>query len=125
MADFARCSAAAVPAFGWTADAFLEAYRANIADADAGALEASLVAALLPPAPWTGTATDLLASVALRASEQTLKHKYWPKDGRALANHLRTIVGNLRSVEIDVQFTRSHGKREIVISKCGAEGEIL
>ena len=60
MADFAQAAMACAPAFGWTTEQFLTAYKANAADADAAVLDASLVVPFLP-CPWEGTASELLS----------------------------------------------------------------
>jgi hypothetical protein len=61
MADFAQWAAAGVPALGFTAHEFMEAYRRNQADAVALGLEASAVASTLRSfaerhGRWKGTA---------------------------------------------------------------------
>ena len=123
MADFAHCAVAAVPAFGWTREQFLSAYRDNIAGADESVLEASHIARFLPSPPWIGTAQALLDSLNEIAPEAARKRKNWPVSPRELRNDLTSIAPNLRAMGIEIVFAekKTHGHHLITITKCAVE----
>jgi putative DNA primase/helicase len=127
MADFATWVCAAEPALGWPEGAFLEAYRRNLAEANALALEASpLVKPLMRIAdrgPWEGTATQL---------QSTLKEDFltiavdeeWscPESPRELSQDIRRLIPGLLKIGVIVDFRRTPGdnsERIISISKSG------
>jgi hypothetical protein len=56
---------------------------------------------------WTGSAADLLRVSFERSSERISKHRTgWPKNPRALAGHLRRAQTFLRTLGIDIAFSR-------------------
>jgi len=68
---------------------------------------------------WSGTATDLLALLSERISDETRRRKDWPKSARGLSGALRRIAPNLRAVGVEVDLDRRAGhewKRTICIS---------
>jgi hypothetical protein len=93
--------------------------------------------------PWEGTASELLIALetlaqarvsaqgataplpqggkeealqAPRASSDVTKHKWWPKNGRALSNALRRLAPTMRAVGVEVTFDReSDQKRRRII----------
>jgi hypothetical protein len=118
MADFATWVEAAGPAFGWEPEEFLEGYMANRQAADTMALDSSL----LPPAlhmllqespQWTGTATNLLASLNQLVDEDTRRQRGWPKQPNWLSNALRRLTPVLRSTGISVKFQK--GKDRLIV----------
>jgi hypothetical protein len=123
MADFAVWGAAAAPALGWTADAFLEAYTGNREAANELTLEASPIKPFVSHKAdigFTGTAQQLLDDLNLMASEHIRRQNTWPKNGRSLSNALRRIAPNLRAIGIDIEFRRESGgtrQRSICISR--------
>ena len=125
MADFAVWATAAEGAFGWRPGRFLRAYRANRADANDLALDASPVVPALKAlrdtkgGTWEGSAAELLRDLEGVVNDATKKQKAWPGDGRVLANALRRLASNLREAGIDVRFTRTGRKRRIVIAPTG------
>lgn len=106
MADFALWSTTCETAF-WPPGTFLRAYNANRRAAIEGVIEADPVASFVREVmairrTWAGRASDLL-----RAGEDVLEGTAgWPKNPRALAARLRRCQTFLRSVGIDIAFTR-------------------
>jgi hypothetical protein len=54
---------------------------------------------------WTGSAADLLR-VSVERGSQTSDRTRWPKNPRALAGHLRRAQTFLRTLGIDITFSR-------------------
>jgi hypothetical protein len=106
MADFALWSTACETAF-WPPGTFLCAYNANRRAAIEGVIEADPVAAFVREimagrSTWAGRASDLLRA-RIAAGQDVLG---WPKNPRALAGRLRRCQTSLRTVGIDIAFTR-------------------
>jgi len=58
-----------------------------------------------------GTATELLQTLNLNASDDTKKARAWPKDARTMSSRVRRIAPLLRQVGLDVSFqTEGHQK---------------
>lgn len=112
MADFAKWVAAAIPAAGATAEAFLAAYRRNRESLNSSAIETSpagpaIVALVDSVKRWEGTAKDLLAALADGHTDQkTRERKDWPESPRALSGALRRLTPNLRVAGIAVTFQK-------------------
>jgi putative DNA primase/helicase len=128
MADFAVWAAAAMPAFGWTADDFLGTYKGNRDEAVARVLEADSVAEAdiefarqaysWEPLKlddetfdgtirfWKDTATTLLVELAKLVPEDTRRERSWPKDATRLSGCLRRAAPALRTKRIKVDFLR-------------------
>ena len=132
MADFATFATAAAPSLAVTADQFLAAYSGNRENADALAVEASLIGdhidALVNAegAKWEGRATDLLKAIDGIADEQVTRRHAWPTTPQAMANALRRITSNLRAIGIDVSFEGPKGKgksRNICLKRTGNPSE--
>jgi hypothetical protein len=109
MADFACWVVAAEPALPWPAGAFLNAYAGNRGQANALALESSIVTAPLMSLlgrtnPYEGTALELLNELEKIADEKTRKRKDWPDKPRKLSGELRRLSPNLRRVGVTVKF---------------------
>jgi hypothetical protein len=110
MADFALWSTACETAF-WPPGTFLRAYNANRQAAIEGVIEADPVAAFVREimavrSTWAGRASDLL-SARMAAGEDVLDGtEGWPKNPRALAGRLRRCQTFLRTVGINIAFTR-------------------
>jgi hypothetical protein len=110
MADFALWAAACETAF-WPAGTFARAYAANRRAAIEGIVEADPVAAcvrsiMLDRAIWAGSASDLLRLCAESARENISKAPTWAKNPRALAGHLRRAQTFLRTLGIEIAFSR-------------------
>jgi putative DNA primase/helicase len=78
MADFAKCGAAAEPAWGWPEGSFLAAYAENEAGQAAASVEADLVASTLVEFMrgrefWESTPTELHKALTTLVPEE--KHK--------------------------------------------------
>lgn len=121
MADFAMWAAAAETGFGWPAGAFMETYDHNRGEAVEAALEADSVANAVrilaeTRGSWTGTATELLATLGAAVSEQMQKGSNWPRSPRALSGRLRRAGTFLRMVGIEVDYRRVNTQRSIAIS---------
>jgi len=127
MADFAEWATATERACGFAPRSFMRAYNAERESAHATALEASPIGAAILlfvdtlTAPWTGTASELLAALNKCVGDDVRRHTGWPKSGRALAGELRRIAPNLRETQILVTFLSrgAKGKRLIQVERAG------
>ena len=126
MADFAIWICAAEPALGWPEGSFLDAYRRNLKEANALALEASSlvqpVMRIADRGPWQGTATELKAEVNRVLLEEIPSEEAGPCPATAkeLSQALRRLVPSLLQVGVGIDFGRTpgdHSKRIISISK--------
>ena len=122
MADFAELGVAAERALDWPADSFLSAYDKNRADANTVALDSSplcqpLQQLLVNVPEWSGTAAELLETLAGIAGEQATRRTEWPKRGNALSGTLKRLAPNLAAVGIVVEFHRDGKKRTITIKQ--------
>ncbi len=127
MADFARWSAAAAPAFGWTADQFLEAYAGNMGHANSDALDGSVVVpflrVLVANSDWRSDdgATALLEDLrrlaqsanTLRKGTDATRQRGWSQRPRDLAGVLERLAPALRSEGVFVEWGQraTTGKR--------------
>lgn len=129
MADFAQFAAAAAPAYGATAEGFLEAYRRNRREAMSAGLEGSPVGTavrLLIDArgAWSGTVGELFEQLNHAADDAARQAHGWPNSPRGLGNHLRALAPALRAVGVDVRYTgTTRAGRTIAIGRCGATDE--
>lgn len=130
MADFALWGAAAEPAFGCDANAFLRAYGGNQADLNAAAIECSplpvpLATLLEETNRWDGTATDLLQRLTQVVGEDVAKQRDWPKQPHILSNQLRRLAPNLRRTGIEVMFdNRTAHSRFIHITRAAVKNSV-
>jgi hypothetical protein len=113
MADFTMWGTACEPAL-WSAGTFWSAYSGNIAGSVEAVIDADPVAdavrtMMTPKSEWTGTAKELLSSLAGEAGERTAKSKSWPTTPEGLRNRLRRAATGLRKIGINVVFP---GKRD-------------
>jgi hypothetical protein len=112
MADFAQWVTAAESALGWPPLTFMTAYRANRAEANELALEASPLSGLLrdlAASGWEGTCKELLAKLAESAGDKVTGSKSWPASPRALGGALRRLAPNLRRAGVLVEQWREPG----------------
>jgi hypothetical protein len=110
MADFALWAAACETAL-WPAGTFARAYAGNRRTAIEGMIEADPVAAcvrklMTERSAWTGSAADLLRATDLASDEVWKRSAGWPKTPRALAGRLRWAQTFLRTLGIEVTFSR-------------------
>jgi hypothetical protein len=122
MADFARWGTACESAL-WPSGTFARAYAANrratidaIIEADpiAGRIRAIMANRTL----WAGSASDLLVLCSESAREGIPSGSGWARNPRALAGRLRRAQTFLRSVGIEITFSREGrtGNRMIRVS---------
>ena len=111
MADFTLWATACETAL-WPAGTFARAYAANRTASIEGIIDADPVAArvrelMTERSSWTGTAADLLR-ISLNGSGDRISRSNaeWPKNARALAGYLRRAQTFLRTLGIDIAFTR-------------------
>jgi hypothetical protein len=119
MADFARWATACESAF-WPADTFALAYAANRRAMIEAIIDADPVAAreiMTERSAWAGTAADLLHfGVDPQHSGEDAR---WPRNPRASAGRLRRAQTFLRTLGIEIAFSREGhaGSRIIRIRK--------
>ena len=107
MADFAMWSVAVEPACPWPEGTFLEAYAGNRQGAVEATLDGDPVADVIRAiAPWSGTATELLAEVTRWTPETITRRKDWFSKPRQVSDSLRRLAPGLRKVGIEVTFAR-------------------
>jgi hypothetical protein len=118
MADFAVFAAAAAPAFGWSAEQFLEAYEANrktrverVVEADSVAEAIHRLATERWSDGWEGTATELLKELEAAVSEGTRRQRRWPKGAGALSNRLTRAAPGLRRLGVLVSKNKSTDRK--------------
>ncbi len=111
MADFAHWAAACETAF-WPSGTFEDAYWKNRRAAIENVIDADPVAAcvreiMAERRHWAGSASDLLrAGVDARSGDVLWRSAGWPKTPRALAGRLRRAQTFLRTLGIEVVFSR-------------------
>jgi hypothetical protein len=122
MADFALWVTACETAL-WPAGTFVRAYAANRRAAIESIIEADPIAncvrAIMEDRTmWTGSASDLLRLCAESAREDISGGTSWAKNPRALAGRLRRAQTFLRTLGIEITFSREGrlGTRMIRVS---------
>jgi hypothetical protein len=120
MADFATWGYAIMEAAGDMGEAFLRAYRKNIAGAVEEAVIGDVVGAAIAEFiddkdAWDGTATELLEQLNELPSVNK-KEKAWPKRPHTLTRRLNKIKAALADYGISVEVDRTMEKRCVVIS---------
>ena len=110
MADFALWSTACETAF-WPPGTFLRIYDANRRTAIEGAIEADPVAAFVREimavrGTWAGTASDFVRARMPAGEDVRGRTAGWPRNPGALAGRLRRCQTFLRTVGIDIAFSR-------------------
>lgn len=118
MADFARWATACEEGMGMRGGEFLCAYRENLDGVRALALDSlPFFEPLVEVASegFTGTASELLDRLRSSASESARRSGRWPKAPNILSNVLRRVIGNLRSIGIQIEFSRRlHGGARVL-----------
>jgi hypothetical protein len=122
MADFARWISACETAL-WPAGTFEHAYAGNRKAAIENVIEGDPVASrvremMVQRKTWTGTAAELLSHGPQCSGDSLWTSIGWPKNPRALAGRLRRAQPGLRSLGIDIVFSREGraGTRTIAMS---------
>jgi hypothetical protein len=110
MADFALWATACETAF-WPAGTFARAYAANRRAAIESIIEADPVATcvrsiMVDRTVWTGSASDFLRLCAESARDNCSSGPTWAKNPRALAGRLRRAQTFLRTLGIEIAFSR-------------------
>jgi hypothetical protein len=92
---------------GTFAAAYVENRRAAIEGVIDGDAVASRIRDIMAQRnTWTGTAAELLRQGAQHSGENLWTITAWPKNPRALAGRLRRAQPGLRSLGIDIVFSR-------------------
>jgi hypothetical protein len=120
MADFAIWVMAGEEALGMRPGEFAAAYGANRTDAVEMAVEASPIGAallrLLEKAPtWTGTASELLETLAAVASEVERRQPGWPTSATKVGMAVRRLAPALRGLGYVVRNDRKGPGRQRII----------
>jgi len=122
MADFALWATACETAL-WPAGTFARAYAANRRAAIESVIEADPIATcvralMIDRNMWTGSASDLLRFYAEHARADISRGTAWAKNPRALAGRLRRAQTFLRTLGIEITFSREGrtGTRMIRVS---------
>ncbi len=127
MADFAKLLAALDAVTGWDT---LGCYRSKVASMALSQIEGSTLARAIyrlatspspggrDPAPWEGTATELLAALRGICNDAGLPAAELPAGERALGHKVREIAPALRKAGVDVRpGKRTEHRRPLIISK--------
>src|SRR6266446_5159166 len=124
MADFALWATACETAL-WPAGTFARAYAENRRAAIESIIEADPVAncvraIMVDRTIWTGSASDLLRLCAEGTRDDISRGTAWAKNPRALAGRLRRAQTFLRTLGIEITFSREGrtGTRMIRVSTC-------
>jgi hypothetical protein len=123
LADFALWVSACEQALGMQPGEAIAACRANSAEAQALALEASPLYAPLAELAregFTGTVAELHARLESMVSDATRRSVRWPKAPNGLGNALRRIATNLRAAGVELQFSRNDVQGRRVVSVVAA-----
>jgi hypothetical protein len=122
MADFAVWATACETAL-WPAGTFVRAYAANRRAAIESIIEADPIATcvrgiMAKQTMWTGSASELLRLCAESARDEISGGPAWAKNPRALAGRLRRAQTFLRTLGIEIAFSREGrtGTRMIRVS---------
>jgi hypothetical protein len=123
MADFVLWATACEGAL-WPAGTFARAYAENGRAAvdrviDANPVVDAVRAIMSDRRTWTGTASDLMRAAAdLSGDDMATRSTGWPKSPRALAGRMRRAQTFLRTLGIEIAFSREGhaGTRMIRIS---------
>jgi hypothetical protein len=122
MADFALWATACETAL-WPPGTFARAYKANRRAAIESIIEADPIANCVRAimehrTMWTGSASDLLRLCAESARDDISGGTAWAKNPRALAGRLRRAQTFLRTLGIEITFSREGrlGTRMIRVS---------
>ena len=102
MADFACWAAAGLPALGYETSEFLDAYQANQnaglrLGLDSSPVGRALLLHMQNRKEWTGTTTELLASLRDLSTADDQRCRQWPKVPRALSAALTRLMPALRT----------------------------
>jgi len=126
MADFTRWGCAVSKGLGYGENAFLRAYKANLAQQNQHALESSPVATALCSFmegrdEWAGEPAELLKKLQNEAEQVGVdtRGQLWPKDVRWLTRRLHEVRPNLQRSGIKVDISRRASERVIQLRRLG------
>ena len=126
MADFTRWGCAVSKGLGYGENAFLRAYKANLAQQNQHAVESSPVATALcsfmnSQDEGVGEPSELLKELQSEAEQVGVdtRGQLWPKDVRWLTRRLREVRPNLRRSGIEVDIGRKADERIIRLRRLG------
>jgi hypothetical protein len=126
MADFAKVLAALDQVTGWHT---LACYRAKVASLALSLIEGSTFAHAiyklatasspggLDPAPWEGTAGELLDIIRRICADARMTASDLPEDVRAVGRQVREIAPSLRKAGVDIRPRKSGPRRLLRITK--------
>jgi hypothetical protein len=126
MADFTRWGYAIAEALGYGGEAFLEAYRENVANQRYETIKQSVVAYVLlafmekqAGGEWQGEPTELYMELQAQADEIKVsrRQKMWPKNASWMVRRLNVLSPSLPAVGYHYTTDRTGKKRRIRISK--------
>ena len=133
MADFARVLAAVDAVKGWNT---LVTYRAKVSDMSLSLIEGNTLATALrklatapspgglDPAPWEGTATELLETLRRVCQAHGLAAAELPAGEKILGQKVREIAPALRRTGVDIRpQPRSKHRRSMIIAKIPGAAE--
>lgn len=113
MADFARWAAASMPAFGWSAERFTDAYERNRSNALKASLEGSVLTQLVVKllgalSHVEDTPTAIYKQLAALIDEGERRSSGFPRSAQAMSKQLTMLAPALREIGTDVTTT-AHG----------------
>jgi hypothetical protein len=126
MADFAKVLAALDAVTGWET---LACYRSKVAGLALSLIEGNTFAYAiyrlatcpspggLDPAPWEGTAAELLDTLRRICVDARMTASDLPEDVRAVGRQVREIAPSLRKAGIDIRTSRTGKRRALRIRK--------
>jgi putative DNA primase/helicase len=121
MADFETWITAAEAGLGWETGSFQTVYHENRREISAASFEADPAAVAIRDfvvsehsEGWEGSATELLAALNARASDNVKKLKSWPDTAQRLGTRIERIAPLLRDQGFMVDRKHS-GTRSIII----------
>lgn len=119
MADFCVWGMAVESGLGLQPGEFMRAYRANRAEANDFAIEASPVASAIMDLMestnhWDGYAKQLLVELEGKVTDEVRKQREWPKLAHFLAGKLKRIAPNLRAAGINIVIEPRTNKGSLI-----------
>jgi hypothetical protein len=132
MADFAKVLAALDAVTGWGT---LASYRAKVATLALSLIEGNTFAYAiyrlatcpspggLDPAPWEGTAAELLDTLRRICADTRMAASDLPEDVRAAGRQVREIAPSLRKAGVDIRASRTGKRRTLRIRKLTDPGQ--
>jgi len=121
MSDFCKFATASHLAFGWTEDAFMDAYRANVKSSYVDALESSMFTTALMKmfereSTFKGRPIQLLEHLEdkMYASERTTRSSKWPKTPKGVMEILDRSEDSLAAIGIDYEKYKDRTNRTFI-----------